>query len=395
MKRNISINYLYTIFQYLVVTGLWVLYLSQKGFSTIEIGLLEALFHGTSFLFEVPSGSLGDRFGYRNTLIASRLVSILSCLLIVTSSSFWLIALGFVCNALSYNLASGTNEALVFESLLAEKKSHRYLPVSANINMLIEIFSSAGIVVAGLFSDWFFDGVYWIQILLNLVAIGIAWQFKEPPRKKVQQKKYLDLMKSAFTVTRAIPGLLVVMLAFAFLDGVYSSYYFYFQSYFDKLGLAGLGISIVLVISAVFQTLGAKFAPIISKYFSLSQIFLGELILFAIAIGCSGFLPPALTIMCYILTNTLSALLNPIRSNYINQLIPSEERATINSIDSLCFSLMMIPLFPIAGGLIAHVGYALTFALLAVIVSLGGIIAYSKLGKVFPKKDSKYEVKQD
>ncbi|MDH6365510.1 MFS family permease [Enterococcus sp. PF1-24] len=89
MKRNIKVNYQYNFLQYFVVTGLWMLYLTKKGFSPFEVGLMEAIFHGTSMLFEVPSGSIGDRFGYRKTLIASRIMNIFSCLLCVLATNFW------------------------------------------------------------------------------------------------------------------------------------------------------------------------------------------------------------------------------------------------------------------------------------------------------------------
>lgn len=387
MYRNIKINYKYTFFQNLVVTSLWVLYLSRKGFGPIEIGVMEALFHGTSFIFEVPSGSMGDRFGYRNVLIASRVVGILSCFLIMMSGSFLGVTAGFMFSALSYNLASGTNEALVFESLKADKKEYRYIQVSANISVLMEFAISAGVVIAGLMSDWFFDGVYWIQIGLNIIAIFYACQFTEPKRFAFKQQKYFALMRSAFQSAKSIPGLLVVMLCFAFLDSVNATYYFYFQNFFAELGIAGLGISLVIVVSSVFQIIGAKLAPVIEKRFSMDRLFLICLGLLVFAVGLSGFLPRVLVILCFILANTLTALLTPIRSNFINQLIPSEERATINSIDSLCYSLMMIPIFPIAGVLVHYLSYGLTFAVLSVVLVFGGALGYGYMKRSFAKKN--------
>lgn len=383
MQRNINLNYRYTFLQYFVVTGLWVLYLTHKGFTSLQIGLLEAVFHGTSFLFEVPSGGIGDRFGYRKTLIVARVMNSISCLLTVLTADFWLVSLGFVFSALSYNLASGTNEALVYESLRYEKQEQRYLTISANLNALIELASSAGIVIAGLMSDWFFDGVYWVQIMINLLGIAAALQFTEPPKPKQLQQKYFTLMKSAFSMTKQISGLATVMLSFAFLDSLNATYYFYFQNYFARLGLAGFGISLVIVVSSVFQIIGTRLAPVISRKWRLDQLFLRVLVLLAIGISFSGFLPAIGVIVCYILVNTLAALVNPVRSNYINQLIPSGQRATINSIDSLCFSLLMIPFFPLAGVLIHQLGYPLTFLVLSGAVILGGTFGYTRLKKVF------------
>lgn len=383
MKQNINTNYQYTFVRNLVVTGLWMLYLTEKGFTPFEVGLMEAAFHGASFLFEVPSGSIGDRFGYRNTLIASCVVNIISCLFTVLSNNFWLVAFGFVLSSLSYCLASGTTEALVFESLLAKKQESRYINVSANISVLMELSMSLGIVIAGLMSTWYFDGVYWIQIALSVICILIALRFVEPKRPAHIQEKYFQLMKSAFVLTKSIPNLIVVMLSFAFIDALNATYYFYFQNYFAEIGIAGLGISLVIVVSSIFQVLGAKLAPAIEKRLSMSRLFLIVFILLAACIGLSSFLPNILVVVCYILANTLCALISPIRSNFINQLIPSGKRATINSIDSLCFSLMMIPMFPITGGLLHLLGYRQTFTILAIVIVIGGLIGHNKLKSAF------------
>lgn len=381
MDQNIKRNYPYTFLQWFIVTGLWMLYLTSKGFSPLEVGIMEAVFHGTSLLFEVPSGSLADRFGYKKTLIASRLVNSFSCLLTVLSGNFWLVTIGFILSALSYNLASGTNEALVFESLLAEKKETEYLKINANINMILEISSSLGIVVAGLFSHWFFDGVYWLQIGINLLAILVALGFKEPPRLHQKKQPYFQLIASAFRFTLQVPSLLFVMLAFAFIDSLNATYYFYFQNFFQDLGINGIGISLVILISTLFQLSAVRLSAFIGEKIPLSQLFVIVITLLIGATAASGFLPVAGVIPCFILANCLPALVTPIRSNFINQLIPSEQRATINSIDSLCFSLMMIPFFPICGWLIQLTSYRQTFLIVSLALALGGCFIYPKLKK--------------
>ncbi|WP_152907869.1 hypothetical protein [Streptococcus sp. X13SY08] len=49
-------------FAFFGITSFWILFLSQKGMSLWQIGLLESIFHGISLLSEVPSGMLADRF---------------------------------------------------------------------------------------------------------------------------------------------------------------------------------------------------------------------------------------------------------------------------------------------------------------------------------------------
>lgn len=383
MEKNIQLSYRYSFLQFFGVTALWVLYLSQKGFSPVQIGVMEGIFHVTSFICEVPSGGAADRFGYKKILAFGRVASIISALLIIATNNFYLCCIGFVFSALSYNLASGTSEALVFESLKAIKKEKRYLKISANLNALLEIAQAGGIVVAGLFSNWFFDGTYLIQIVIDLLAIFVITRMVEPPRQAFVKQNYLELVVTAFKVTKSLPGLATLMLSFAFLDALNATYYLYFQNYFAEIGITGFGISIIVVVSLVFQVLSAKSAPAIGEKFSVRQIYGVVMVLLAVCIGAAGYVSVALVIAGYIVVNCIQSLVDPIRSNMINQMIPSEQRATINSIDSLCYSAMMIPVFPLAGALIEGTGFAKTFLVLGMIVLIGGLFSLQKLkGKV-------------
>lgn len=379
MEKNIRYSYQYSFLQFFGITSLWVLYLAQKGFSALEIGVMEGIFHVTSFLFEVPSGGLADRIGYKKMLVMGRIASIISCLLLIPTNNFYLACLSFVFSALSYNCATGTSESLVFESLKGLGREKEYLKVNANLNALIEIAQGSGVVVAGLLSHWFFDGTYWIQIFLSLFAIWIISRMVETPRPLVVKVSYIQQLRQAARTLQHLPGLLRLMLSFALLDAVNATYYFYFQNYFARLGIAGWGISLLVVISLVFQVAGAKLAPWIGGRFAIRHVFIGVVVAVSIGIGAASFLPRFFVLVCYIMVNALQALTYPINSDAINQRIPSAARATLNSVDSLCYSLVMIPLFPLTGWLIDVVDYQVTFSLLAAFIFIVGLASSRKL----------------
>ena len=88
-----------------------------KRISLIEIGIIESIFHAVSICFEVPSGVAADVFGRKKTLVISQIVSLISNILMIFSGGFWSTALAMGFSALSYNLSSGTREALAYDSL--------------------------------------------------------------------------------------------------------------------------------------------------------------------------------------------------------------------------------------------------------------------------------------
>lgn len=378
MYRNIRLNYGFSFFQFIGLTSLWVLYLTQKGFSAVEIGVMEAVFHLTSFCFEIPSGSWADRFGYRRTLIVSRLLNSVSCLLIVMNQAMWLVTIGFVFSALSYNLASGTNEALVFDSLKKVNQEGKYLAIWTTTSMIMEVASSFGMVLAGLFSQFFFDGVYWLQLAMNGCAIGLAWWMIDPKPRLNEPIQLTPFIRQALAEVRLVPQLVRLMGYFAFVDALNATYFFYFQAYFKTWHLQGIGLSSLLVVSSLVQIISVKLAPQLRKRYALSKIFLLDVVLTALAIFGSGVLPVVGVIVCFLLANALSAMMYPIQSDFINQAIGSQQRATINSLNSLLFSMVMIPVFPMVGWLIDHWHYAIAYRLMGgVVILVGGYLAFN------------------
>ncbi|WP_440311172.1 MFS transporter [Lactiplantibacillus plantarum subsp. plantarum] len=94
-RRNLTLSYGYAACAFFGINTLWVIFLQQQGLSLVEIGLCESVFHLTSFLSEVPSGVIADRFGYRPVLIISRLMAIGHTLIMLTAHSLGWLLLAF------------------------------------------------------------------------------------------------------------------------------------------------------------------------------------------------------------------------------------------------------------------------------------------------------------
>lgn len=118
LKRQIRRLYAITVLGSLQFTGAcWAALLAARGFSLTQIGFAETIFHFTSFLFEVPSGVMADVFGRRRCMIASQCISAMAAAAMLFSDSMGDICVGMALSALSYNFASGSREALAYESL--------------------------------------------------------------------------------------------------------------------------------------------------------------------------------------------------------------------------------------------------------------------------------------
>ena len=69
IKRQINKLYTLTTVSYFRIAGAsWVALLALRGFSLLQIGILESIFHIASSCFEIPSGVVADVFGRKRTL---------------------------------------------------------------------------------------------------------------------------------------------------------------------------------------------------------------------------------------------------------------------------------------------------------------------------------------
>lgn len=85
MLKKISGLYLSSVLKNLSLTGAWVAILAARGYSMVEIGIVETVFHVTSLVFEIPSGVLVDLFGRKRMLLVSSVMRIIGNLIMILS----------------------------------------------------------------------------------------------------------------------------------------------------------------------------------------------------------------------------------------------------------------------------------------------------------------------
>ncbi|MCI1633072.1 MAG: MFS transporter [Liquorilactobacillus nagelii] len=372
-QKNVICSYSYSFWSFFGITSLWVIYLQQQGLSLVEIGLCESIFHLASFLFELPSGVLADRFSYKSVLIAGRIMAIASAAIMLIGGSFWVYAGGFILSAFSYNLQSGTLEALIYDSLLERQQNEFYPQIAAHLNMIFEFADTSGVVLAGLLVHWHFGLTYVIEILISCLALFSVLLVREPtllsklPKKQPAAVSTSQILLASWKVLQQQPQLRNLMIFQALFDAICTSYYFYFQTLMENKNFTGWLISAVLVLAAVINIFAMQFAPHIKAKFAVSTLMIWLAASLLILVTCwFNQLPILLGI--FLLVQALSSISEPIFSSYYNETIPSEQRATLLSVASVFFSLSMVVIFPLLGWLIEKMSFAAAFG------SLGGLL---------------------
>lgn len=157
-----------------------------------------------------------------------------------------------------------------------------------------------------------------------------------------------------------------------------TTYYYYFQSVMTAKGFSGLLISGILVITAILNVGGVQLTPWLQRKWPQTQLLRGLAIVLAGALISALWANTLGLVGGYLLINLLLAVIEPLLSNYYNQLIPSAQRATLLSISSMIFSLMMVVLFPVMGWLIEWSNFTVAFGGTGMVVLVCGWLAFRR-----------------
>lgn len=190
IKKQTVLMYLYeAALAFRMVDAVWVIFLLERGFSLAQVGIAEGIFHITSMIFEVPSGMAADLFGRKRTLLLSGFVGICSAVFMTIEGWAGFVYCAMVFSALSLNLASGTEEALVYDSLLEAGSEEKYKRVWANISLIARVASAFACAASPIAIMIGFKYTYYISAFLYLCTILFVLPVREPAVTQKQKMR--------------------------------------------------------------------------------------------------------------------------------------------------------------------------------------------------------------
>ncbi len=351
LKKNIYLDYLFRFLSnFNLCDAIWVLYLGYQGLSLWQIGVIEGIFHATSLLSEIPSGALADLLGRKNVMIAGRICGVISSMFMLFSDHFWQFGIGFVFAAWNYNLLSGSEEALLYDTFLALGEEKKYFKTNGRLNFVVEVSQGISVFIGGLLSEYSYVFCYLAAAFVEILSVLVCCFMKEPER--TQEKEQKISVREHFVVTyRILKGnreVLHILFYYSVLFAFYTSLFFYSQQFYYERGFGRAAISLILLGMGVCSCLGALFSERLCRLMGKRACYLGGIMIAAGMIATAG-RTAAVSFAGFGLSSFFNAMLYPLQSEELNSRIPSGQRATIISVSSMFFSVVMIVLFPLIG----------------------------------------------
>jgi len=369
------------------IWGINTLFLLDAGLSNFEAFAANAFFTAGMVIFEVPTGVVADTWGRRAsyllgtiTLAATTLAYYLMWQL---EAAFWAWAIVSVLLGLGFTFFSGAVEAWLVDALHFAEYAGTLETVLGRGQMVGGAAMLGGSVLGGVVAQATDLGVPFLLRVAVLAAMFVVafrlmqdWGFehKRVTHPVRAMRGVLDASLEHGLRNRPVR---FVMLAAPFTSGVgiytfYALQPFLLELYGDPQAYSIAGLAAAIIASA--QIAGGLAAPWIRRLFarrtSALIVATASSAVLLVLLGLIGSFWAALALL--VVWSGVAAASMPIRQAYLNDMIPSPQRATVLSFDSLMGSSGGVVIQPVLGRAADVFSYSTSFV-------IGGVIQLAAL----------------
>ncbi|GFO63196.1 MFS transporter [Geomonas paludis] len=375
LSDNIRKLYLFSFLQMMlfpmaIITLFWK---DHAGLSLTQILLLQSIFSVATLALDYPAGYVSDRLGYRCALNIASVLGIIGWGIYIWADSFATVLLAEITLGMSLSFISGSDSALLFETLRAQGEEQSYARHQGRMHGFAQAGEAAGAVLAGVIYAYQPRLPFILQVAVWGAGLLVTRRLVESPRAHAPARSHLaEALATARYAFRDNRHLRYTILLNTVL-GVASFYpVWLIQPYMQHAGVpvawfgpvwAGANLTVALCALAshrLHEHLGDRGMVLLF----LLLVVVGYLGL-GLAGGMWGFL-------FYYLLTCMRGLRGPMMLAHTQRESASANRAATLSLQSVSFRLLFVVTGPLVGKLADQGGVGQSFYLLfyAFLVSL-------------------------
>lgn len=363
LQKNKRIMFFMSLFvEIKALNAVATLFYLSRNLGLDQIFYLLVIWSVVGIILEVPSGYLADMIGRKKTIILGVGLHALSIAVLFVANSFPLFALFIALQSAAYAAFTGTDSALLYDSLRELGDVGSSLRVSGKYissKRLAKIFIPLlGAIVAKDLLPWQFSVLIAVDFVGALISIWFAGKLTEPDRTVDLSEKESGIFLDSIKLFRSdsVARKLAINKSLVFIATL-----IFWRLYQPILKDLGISIIVLGIIYSLFQLL----TFLSHWYFEKVEKVLGlrRIMNYPVLIGLVSILTFLLTKNLFVLTLATIFILivgtfrDPIFFEQINLRVKSFNRATTTSVLNVVKSIFDIPLLLLTGFLIKF-GYS-------------------------------------
>jgi len=323
----------------------------ENGLTVGQIMIVQSIYSFTIAIVEIPSGYFSDSLGRRNSLFIGMLLNLIGICLLSQITGIVTIVLSVVIIGLGSSFVSGTNAALLYDSLVQIKQSDAYLKHQGRLYSAGTFAEATAAVLGGYMAQYAgYRATVYGQIVIATVGVWMAWSLVEVVSEKENPKRGWANIKS--------------ILEYALLENLQLRWFLVLSAvmgsatltaaWFTQPFLSDLMISdgwIGLIWSALNLTVAIISFETYRIYRLMSNRQIAILLVLGVAIGFAGvgLFYSHLALGFVFLIYMMRGVASPVLLDFVNKVTPSDMRATVLSVRGLIIRVVFAVVAPLLG----------------------------------------------
>lgn len=302
---------------------------------------------------EIPSGYFADSVGRKHSLLVGCILGFLGTLIYAFSFNFWGFLFAELFISLGMGFISGADSALLYDSLAEIKKGELYKAIQGKLSAFSNFSEGIASIIGGFLALVSLRTPFFAEAAVVFFSIFVALSLHEPKRHiaEIQEshvQKIWDTVRYALSDHKKIRNL---MWYAAFVSAATLIFVWLAQPYWKSIGipLALFGIlwGILQFIVGYFSIISHK----IEKIFGRDKLLFYFVVLLVFGYILIGIFHNIWAIGFIVIFYVVRGVQEPLLKAYVNELAPSQMRATILSVKSFLGRIVFSVIGPFIGWL--------------------------------------------
>ena len=346
--------------KFILIFPLYTVMFVDAGMTPVEITLCLTAWSAITFVLQVPSGVIADRWSRRQILAWAQLVRGVGFGVWLLYPNLWGFLAGLLLWGVKTAFTSGTFEALLYDELKAQGRALDYTRIFGRTRAI----QSGGVLLAALGAAVVARFGYGAMLVASLVSVALSFAAalslpRAPRALAASERSYLAHLRLGLAAAFRQPAVLSILVFSAIVLALGAALEEFWPIFGAKVGLPRSIIAVFVGAQNGVEVLVSLVAYRLSGlptrgFYALFAV--GGVVL---ATAAGIFTPPAMLLLA--IYSGLMKLVAVVFEGRLQHLIPSDQRATIGSVKGFLAQIGLIALYLGFGPLAEATSYRMAF----------------------------------
>lgn len=376
-----KLKIIYMIEDFILVISFITIFWLNKGLTMTEVFLLQSIFALFVLILEVPSGYFADKFGRKKAMIIGSIFTFLGFLYYCFAGSFLQFVFIEALLAVGVSFCSGSNSAMLYDTLLSLNREKEYHKTESRYFAVTGYSCAIATIMGSFLAEKYMQEAFYLQAFVFIFPIFLSISLVEPKLHKEAGTAKINFNKILHYSYRHQEIKWLIFYS-GFLASSTLAIVWYSQPFMKYIGIPIAFFGVIWALLSFLRGVFSNLSPQLEKFLGRKKIlFILVISPFIGYLGLGIFQNSIWAVVFFICFQFSFAVSTPVIKNYINNLVESNMRATVLSLQSMMQRLIFTITGPFLGWILDLYSFRVAFVFSAFFFFLSGLLCLLILKK--------------